>query len=217
MFIVPNGTDISFFSPRESEPEPHTMVFPGVMNYHPNDQGIHYFLDEIFPRITARVPDAKIYVVGSRPSGRLLGRASDKIIVTGHVKDIRPYIAGAQVFVIPLWVGGGTRLKVLEAMAMKKPIVSTTIGCEGINVKHNESVLFADAPAEFADAVVRLFNDPVLRTRISTAAHTIVTQNGHTWRDIGQRLEEVYNATCPHGSIGTMEGVVHPAYYSNVL
>ncbi len=173
--VIPNGVDLNYFVPQETQELPHTMVFTGMMNYLPNNRGILYFLDNVLPLILKKIPDAKIFIVGAAPSKTLMERANDHIIVTGQVEDVRPYIAKAQVYVIPLQVGGGTRLKALEASAMKKPIVSTSLGCEGIDLRDGESALFADTPEAFSEAVLRLFDDSEYRSRLAERAYSVVS------------------------------------------
>jgi glycosyltransferase involved in cell wall biosynthesis len=191
--VIPNGVDPAFFIPQEVIEEPRTIVYAGLMSYWPNEQGIHYFLDDIFPLILDREPAARIFVVGADPSRQLLRRATSNVIVTGWVEDVRPYFARGQVFVIPLLIGGGIRGKALEAMAMKRPIVTTTLGCEGINLKHEESAIFADTPGDFADAVIRLFNNPELRDRITRKAYQNVVE-GYNWEVNGLAFEQVYQS-----------------------
>lgn len=203
--LIPNGVDLEYFSPREETADRKTMVFTGLMNYYPNDHGILWFLDEIFPHILTLEPEARIVIVGANPSKNLLRRASKSIIITGYVDDVRPYIARSEVYVIPLRIGGGTRLKALEAMAMKKPIVSTRLGCEGIDLRHEESVLFADEPKEFARMVIRMFGDAALRARLTKNAYDrAVTQHG--WQAIGKDLEHVHQSlVAGHGSQGNRQ------------
>ncbi len=193
MVVIPNGVEPAFFQRLEIAEEPKTMVFTGLMNYLPNHHGVTYFLDEIFPLILEREPDARVMIVGAFPPKKLLRRASANVIVTGWVDDVRPYFLRGQVFIIPLLIGGGIRGKALEAMAMRRPIVTTTIGCEGINLKHEESALFADTPREFADAVVRLFNDPTLRARLAENAYRSVVE-GYSWEVNGLAFERVYQS-----------------------
>lgn len=193
MVVIPNGVEQAFFQRLDVAEEPKTMVFTGLMNYLPNHHGITYFLDEVFPLILERQPDARIMIVGAFPPKKLLRRASANVIVTGWVDDVRPYFLRGQVFVIPLLIGGGIRGKALEAMAMRRPIVTTTLGCEGINLKHEESALFADTPGEFADAVVRLFNDPALRARLAENAYRSVVE-GYSWEVNGLAFERVYQS-----------------------
>lgn len=200
---IPNGVDPAFFEPQHVQEEPTSMVFTGLMSYFPNKHGIMFFLDEIFPRILEREPQARIYVVGAYPSKDLLRRASERITVTGWVDDVRPYMARGQVFVIPLLVGGGIRGKALEAMAMRRPIVTTTIGCEGINLRHEVSALFADSPEEFADAVIRLFRDEKLRQKLADHAYRNVIE-GYRWESSGQAFERIYQSLVQtNGRTGT--------------
>jgi glycosyltransferase involved in cell wall biosynthesis len=168
------------------------MVFTGLMNYYPNSHGITFFLDRIFPLILESVPDARVYIVGANPSRRLRALASVNVAVVGHVKDVRPYIARGEISIIPLLIGGGTRLKVLEAMAMRKPIVSTTLGCEGLDIVDGQSAVFADTPQEFAAAVVRLFSDRGLRERLAAKAYEKASD--YRWESIGTALEGVYQS-----------------------
>jgi glycosyltransferase involved in cell wall biosynthesis len=193
MFVIQNGVDPAFLEFNRQEPEPKTMVFTGKMSFYPNNHGIIYFLEQVFPRVQQQEPSARFYVVGLNPSKELLRRASENVVVTGFVEDVRPYMARAEVYIIPLLIGGGIRGKALEAMAMKKPIVSTSIGCEGINLKHGESALFADTPEAFAAAVLRLFSDRALRVKLGQKAHENVV-SGYNWKAKGEELDRVYQA-----------------------
>jgi glycosyltransferase involved in cell wall biosynthesis len=193
VFVVPNGVDVGYFVPAKgSTPEPHSLVFTGVMNYFPNDHGILYFLDRVFPLILRQLPDVRITIVGSNPSRRLQRHSSGNVTITGYVPDVRPYMARSSIYVIPLLVGGGTRLKALEAMAMKIPIVSTTIGVEGINIRDGESVLCADTPERFAQSVVRLCKDDHLRQQIAETAFRIALAE-YSWSAVGRTLEDSYH------------------------
>ena len=198
MFVIQNGVDLSFLEPQLVEPEPKTMVFTGKMSHYPNIHGISYFLDEVFPRILSEEPSARLYVVGAYPSREMLRRASDRVIVTGFVEDVRPYMARGEVYIIPLLIGGGIRGKALEAMAMKKPIVSTSIGCEGINLKHEDSALFADAPEDFAAAVLRLFKDKALCTKLGQKAYENVVE-GYNWKAKGEEIDRLYQTVVQNG------------------
>ncbi len=190
-YVVPNGVDGEFFAPAPPPVEPYSIVFTGMMAYTPNHDGMGWFLDEVFPFIAARIPQAKVYVVGKNPPPHITARASDRVVVTGSVPDVRPFVHRASVVVVPLRMGGGTRLKIAEAMGMKRPIVTTRIGAEGIDVKHNESCLFADEPQAFADATVRLLNDAALQKKLANNAYTLMQQK-YEWRVIGDTLERIY-------------------------
>lgn len=160
---VPTGVDTAFFRPSgEYRPRPHSVVFTGSMDWLPNEDAISFFTQQIFPRIREVLPDATLTVVGRDPTPALLalGRREGSVTVTGRVDDVRPYMELAAVYVIPLRIGGGTRLKVYEAMAMEKPIVSTTVGAEGLPVRDGVELLLADDPERFAEAVIRVLTDP---------------------------------------------------------
>lgn len=188
MAVIQNGAGQTFFEDMGIQPEPCTMAFTGLFTHRPNSQGIIYFLDEIFPRILRQAPAARVYVVGKSPTRELVARASDNVIVTGFVEDVRPYMARAQVYIIPLLSGGGIRGKALEAMAMKRPIVTTTVGVEGIHLRHEECALFADSAELFADAVLRLFRDAPLCQQLADNAFAIV-QRCYNWKSKGRELE----------------------------
>ncbi|HCV42973.1 MAG TPA: hypothetical protein DGH68_05780, partial [Bacteroidetes bacterium] len=191
--VIQNGVDPSFLEPLNIDVEPRTMVFTGLMSYFPNTHGILFFLNEVFPHIIKKVPSALLYIVGKSPSKVVQARASSNVIVTGFVEDVRPYIARSQVYIIPLLIGGGIRGKALEAMAMKKAIVSTSIGCEGITLKDGESVVVADDPIEFADSVVRLFDAPEERERLGRNAHATVVRE-YDWEQKGLQFDELYRS-----------------------
>ncbi len=192
IYVVPNGMDGEYFAPRpDVVPEEHSLVFTGMMGYVPNHDGITWFLDEVLPLIQQRVPKVKLYVVGKSPPEQITRRASDSVVVTGTVPDVRPFVWRSSVYVVPLRMGGGTRLKVAEALAMKKPMVSTRIGCEGIDLKDGESALMADTPRDFADAVVRLLGDAALRKLLAENGHAVARQK-YDWNVIGQTLEAIY-------------------------
>lgn len=190
-FVIPNGVDLSYFKPRDVEPEKHTLVFVGMMTYVPNYDGVLYFLDEIFPRILSVLPDAKIYIVGKNPPVAISKRANKNIIITGFVDDVRPIIQKASVYVVPLRMGGGTRLKIVEALSMKKPIVTTSIGCEGIDVIHRKSVLIADEPQQFADSVIELCRDRELANQLTKNGYELVYRN-YGWESVGYKLDVAY-------------------------
>lgn len=199
--VVQNGVDRQFLTPvADVRQEEDALVFVGLMEYYPNRHGILYFIEEIFPLILRERPNAKLYIVGAKPTKDVLAHASDRIIVTGFVDDVRPYVARSSVFVIPLLIGGGIRGKALEAMAMRKPIVSTTIGVEGIKLVNGESVLLADSPAEFSSAVVKVLGDHVLADNLTEMAYSNVTRY-YDWTAKGIELDRVYRAAISRYSL----------------
>jgi polysaccharide biosynthesis protein PslH len=208
MTVIQNGAGQSFFEEWAIEPEPFSMVFTGLFTHPPNCQAIRYFLDEIFPLILKQVPAARLYVVGKSPPRDLRGRASQNVLVTGFVDDVRPYMARSQVFVIPLLAGGGIRGKALEAMAMRKSIVTTPIGVEGIRLVHNHSALFAESPREFAEAVLRVFSDAELRNQLGNNAFA-TAQEHYDWaskgRELSAALTDLAKRHARTVAIGTVE------------
>ncbi len=192
-YLIPNGVDTNHFQPFKTSPAPHSMVFVGMMKYVPNYDGVTWFLDEVFPKILEKVPDATITIVGKNPPPSIMHRANQNIIVTGFVDDTRPYIEKSAVYVVPLRMGGGTRLKIMEALAMKKPIVTTSIGCEGIDVINGQSSLIADTPTEFAARVIALFSNPGLVTELTEKGHELV-KNRYKWESIGLQMDQAYKA-----------------------
>jgi sugar transferase (PEP-CTERM/EpsH1 system associated) len=194
-FVVPNGVDSSYFLPSSPETESDTtLVFTGKMDFRPNIDAILWFVQEVLPLIRQEIPETRFNVVGRNPHPRLrVVLETPGVNLTGYVSDVRPYVAEAAVYVVPLRVGGGTRLKLLEAMAMGKAIVSTTLGCEGIDVSHERELLIADDPPTFARAVVGLMRDRAWRRSLQdTARH--VAESEHDWSQIVPLLERVYES-----------------------
>jgi len=196
--VVPNGVDVDYYAqfvpgkPPLEGWSPYALVFTGRMDFRPNVDAALWFAEEILPRIRARFPQAHFYVVGQSPHPRLstlYGRSD--VTVTGFVEDVRPYIASAAVYVVPIRIGGGTRLKVLEAMAMRKAVVSTSLGCEGFPVMDKTHLVVADTPDSFAEAVCELLADEGKRTQLGEEAFRFVDAN-YRWEHIVPRLEEVY-------------------------
>ncbi|MBI2827729.1 MAG: glycosyltransferase [Acidobacteria bacterium] len=192
---IPTGVDTSYFSPNGCPERPSALVFTGAMDWYPNEDAILFFLDAILPSIRRKVPEVSLTVVGRNPTPRLQTAAADVgVRVTGTVDDVRPYMADAALYVVPLRIGGGTRLKIFEALAMGKAVVSTTVGAEGLPLIPGKHFLQADDPADFARAVVSLLRDPVRRRALGTAGRGLVEER-YSWpqvaREFEARLEEV--------------------------
>jgi glycosyltransferase involved in cell wall biosynthesis len=192
-FIIPNGVDTTFFTPSHTPEEPNTLVFIGMMAYVPNYDGMVFFLDEIFPLIKRKIPHVKLYIVGNRPPSQLLRRASSDVIITGFVEDVRKFISRAAVYIVPLRMGSGTRLKILEAMAMQKAIVTTPIGCEGIEVSNGDSLCIEGRPESFAEKVVELLQNSGLRRKLGMRGYD-VARSRYDWKIIGEAVESAYSA-----------------------
>lgn len=191
--VIPNAADVDYFMPRSSDPKSdgQTIVFFGLMSYIPNVDGVQYFVRDIWPRIIAAHPNAKLKIIGGNPPSALQALAGPDIELTGFVPDLRPHLAEAAALVVPLRIGGGTRLKIVEGLAMGKAIVSTTLGAEGIEAVDGRDLLIADAPDAFAESVVRLLNDEGLATRMGQAARQLAVDR-YSWRRAGNALEGFY-------------------------
>ena len=193
--VLPNGVDVQRYHPAlgDTLPLKHpAVVFTGRMDFRPNVDAMGWFYHHIWPQVRARVPDAHLYIVGKAPHPSVQALAADpSITVTGYVTDILPYFGGADIFVVPLRMGGGTRLKVLEAMAAGLPLVSTTIGAEGIVGRSGEYLLLADTAEAFAEAVVDLLRNEAPRRALGMRAREYVLQH-YDWQNLVPRLEELY-------------------------
>ncbi len=191
--IIPNGVDVTHYQPDFAAEAPAHLIYIGSMDWYPNEDAVAFFADEVFSRIQEKVPDVAFSIVGGNPSGRVQKLAErDGVVVTGRVPEIKPYFAEATVFVVPLRIGSGTRLKILEALAMGKAIVSTSVGAEGLDLKNGEEIFIADEPEAFADAVTRLLTDTELRRKIGKNGRARVERD-YDWRSIGEKLHTLYN------------------------
>ena len=196
--IVPNGVDTEFYNVQIPMTKSQlaiglwSLVFTGKMDFRPNVDAVIWFCEEVLPLVRREVPGVRFYIVGRSPHRRVLRLAKDPAVtVTGYVDDVRPYIAAASVYVVPLRVGGGTRLKVLEALACGKAIVSTSLGCEGLGLTPGRELLVADTPLEFARRVVELLRSPGRREELGRAARRSAEER-YDWRLIVPKLERVY-------------------------
>jgi glycosyltransferase involved in cell wall biosynthesis len=198
--VVPNGVDMERHSgpipPLDAElgPSKQDLVFTGKMDFRPNVDAVLWFAQEVLPLIHLEAPEVRFWVVGMNPHPRLAPLAADPAVkLTGWVEHVRPYIARAAVYVVPLRIGGGTRLKILQAMAMSKAIVSTALGCEGFDLVPDQELVIADTPAEFATAVLNLLQDPARRERLGHAARSFAGMR-YDWRIIVPKLEEAFKS-----------------------
>jgi glycosyltransferase involved in cell wall biosynthesis len=185
---VPTGVDTAFFAPPVPRmPEPGLIGFLGSMDWMPNIECVHHFVRDIFPDVLARHPAARFLVIGREPAPSLqrLAAEDERIILTGTVDDVRPCLDRCEVLVVPLRSGGGTRIKIFEAMAQGVPVVSTTIGAEGLPVRDGETILLADDPAAFAKAVGDLLESPVLREHLSDHARDLLVRD-HSWTAVAE-------------------------------
>ncbi len=190
---VPNGVDVDFFSPSPTQSEiDGRVVFLGPTYMFPNRDGVEFFLDSIWPLVLKRVPVASFHLLGKNsPADKSLFERHPGVSCQGYVPDVRPHFAAAQVSVVPLRVGGGTRLKILDAWAMGKAVVSTSIGCEGLATVDGRNILIRDDPEDFADAVGQVLSDAELRDRLGREGRATVEEH-YAWSVIGSRLSSQY-------------------------
>jgi glycosyltransferase involved in cell wall biosynthesis len=189
--VVATGVDTEYFAPAADNPESHRLVFTGSMDWLPNEDAMSYFCRDILPLVRAEAPDVTLSIVGRAPTPTVSALAADAgIVVTGRVEDVRPHMQEAAVYIVPLRIGGGTRLKIFEAMAMGKAVVSTTVGAEGLPVTDGEHVVLADTPVAFADAILGLFRDRARRARLEAAARALVVDR-YDWSAVAGQLEAV--------------------------
>jgi len=189
--VVPNGVDPEYFRPSAGEVEPSTVVFTGAINYRPNTDAVAYFVRDVMPRLLQLKPSTRFVVVGQGAPDWLLRMASSSVVFTGAVRDVRPYLSGASVVVAPLRAGSGTRLKILEALAMEKPVVTTTIGCEGLNVIDGDHLCIADDAQQFAETTAWLMSDRKLAAEIGREGRALAERD-YSWSVIVNRLEQFH-------------------------
>jgi glycosyltransferase involved in cell wall biosynthesis len=204
VFAIPTGVDTRFFAPREEPVKQNSLVFTGSMDWLPNEDAVLFFAREILGRITPAIPGLTVAVVGRNPGSRLIKRLKQypTIDIVGWVDDVRPYISHHAVYIIPLRIGGGTRIKVFEAMSMGKAVVSTSVGIEGLPVRNGEHVVVADSPEDFARGVVTLLKDCSARRRLEISARQFV-QDNFNW--------EIAAKTFAHICYQVANGKVSPA------
>ncbi len=189
--VIPNGVDCQHHRPGLSSVKPNGLVHNGALTYAANYNAVKYFLSEVYPIVRQSVPDVTLTITGSTSGVDFSGlRLDDSVHFSGYVDDVRPLVGGSTVCVVPLQEGGGTRLKILEAMALGTPVISTSKGAEGLDVIHNEHLLIADDPVKFAEGTRRLLNDASLRRRLAANARQLVEQY-YNWDEIGRRVVDL--------------------------
>lgn len=194
--VIPNGVDIDFYSAFEGKisEKPYDISFTGSLQYEPNIDAMVYFCKKIFPLVRKSLPSAKLNIVGRDPSAEVLelGKKYDGVEICANVQDIRPYIGGCSVYIVPLRCGGGTRIKILEAMAMGKSVVSTSIGCQGLDVVDGKNIIVSDEPRQFAERVVALLENKDMRMRFGEEGKRLVKEK-YSWVAIAQKMEKEYH------------------------
>lgn len=188
--VVPTGVDLSHYRPDPTSPEPAPLItFIGAMDWEPNVDGVEYFCSEVWPTIKTEVPTARFRIVGRNPVRRVQKWASESIEVTGKVPSVVEHLQQSAAVIVPLRIGGGTRLKIYEAMATAKAVVSTTIGAEGLDVHSGRDIILADDAGAFSQSVIMLLRDRDLRSRYEKAAAETAAR--YDWPAIGQRFGEI--------------------------
>ena len=190
--VVPIGVDAEFFKPLNEAEEWPSLIFVGNMFAPYNIDAVLYFYSQVYQEIRRQLPKLKLYIVGRSPAEEIKRLSSDEcVIVTGYVEDVRPYLARACVVIAPFISGTGTKTKVLEAMAMGKPVVSTSIGVRGINVSPGENAIVADKPAEFAQRIIELLLDRRLRQEIGRNGRRLV-ETSYLWEKAAEQLNDIF-------------------------
>ena len=188
--VIPNGVDVEAFVPSVGGAK-DGIVFVGGMSWFPNADALEFFDEEILPLVRARDEHVKVAWVGRAKPDVIARYATRGVELTGHVDDIRPYVGGAACYVVPLRIGGGTRLKILDAWAMGKAVVSTSVGCEGLDAVDGQNILIRDDPAAFAAAVTMVLRDSGLRASLERNARATAEQK-YSWNVIGETMRRVY-------------------------
>jgi polysaccharide biosynthesis protein PslH len=188
--VVANGTDVDYFRPSQGPTRPHHLVFVGGMTWFPNWDGVHYFLKDIWPLIRHELADATCELVGRIPADRAFDQLPAGVTAVGYVDDVRPRLDEAAALIVPLRVGGGTRLKILDGLASGKAIVSTSIGCEGLNLLPEKEILIGDTPQLFAQQAIRVCRDPSLRRSLGQAGRTRAEAD-YAWSRIGAQYSRM--------------------------
>lgn len=191
--VVRNGVDVSYFKPLKIKISPHSLIFAGSMDWYPNQDAMVYFLNHIWARIKVADQYSTLTIAGRKPSQKLKKMTSPdpSIKLTGFIEDIRPLIDQAEVYVCPIRDGGGTKLKLLDAMGMEKAIVTTSLGAEGLKVKNGEHVLIADDSETFVQKICMLFDNEELRHSLAKNGRRFV-EKYYAWEVIGRELLETY-------------------------
>jgi len=190
-FVIPQGVDTNYFTKTDIEEDFPSLAFEGNFANPHNGAAIIHFYNNIYPLIQQRIPEVKLYIIGSNAPSEVLKLASDKsVIVTGYVEDIRPYLAKSSIALAPMISGTGVKNKILEAMAMSKPVVSTSMGIHGIDATPEENIIIADEPVEFGNRVVELLNNAKLREKLSCQGRKLV-ESKYSWERMADMLDEL--------------------------
>jgi sugar transferase (PEP-CTERM/EpsH1 system associated) len=203
--IIPNGVDTTLYKALPLESLKPNLVFVGNMDYHPNADAVVHFCQEVLPLIRHTIKNVQLWIVGMNPRPEVMKLDGNGVHVTGKVDDVRPYYERCTTCVIPLRAGSGTRLKILEAMSLGRPVVSTSIGCEGLEVVDGEHILIADNPAEFAAATIKLLTTEALAKHLVHNARKLVKEK-YDWEVLAKRLIRIYKTVSSNFSSRKLPG-----------
>jgi glycosyltransferase involved in cell wall biosynthesis len=214
--VIPNAADVERLQPRPTDPVPdgRTVLFFGLLSTVPNVDGVTFFLREIWPRVVEARPDARFAIVGADAAPAITAHAGPGVTVVGPVDDLRPHLASAAVVVVPLRLGSGTRLKIVEAWAMARPVVSTALGAEGLEAAHGRHLLIADDPAAFARAVVRVLDEPALAADLGRAGRALAAER-YSWRGAARALEDFFRRLLARRSAPLAAAGAHQARFQH--
>lgn len=193
MDYIPHGVELDYFSPTDEPEQPSTLLFSGSMSYFPNVEAVKYFVKEIMPVIRTSIPEIHLEIVGRNPAAQVYELQNDYVSVIGNVPDIRPYMQRATVCIVPLRNGGGVRSKIIEAWAMKKAVVSTSVGAEGLEGKNKEHIWIADDVNTFAEGVTTLVKDLEFRRRLGKNARELAVER-YSLTNAAKQLDEIYHS-----------------------
>ena len=189
IFVIPNGVDCANYDGVDGIPEKDTLIYSGALTYHANFDAVHYFLSEIFPLVLKEKPNTRLVVTGKMDPVLLAGLPpSSGVIFTGYLQDIRPAIQKSWISIVPLRVGGGTRIKILESLALGTPVISTQKGVEGLDLAPGQDFILADTPEDFSKAILGLLDNAEFRKKLSTNGKIAVSQR-YDWKEIGQTYD----------------------------
>lgn len=193
--VVPNGVDVNKFKPEQVEHKRFSLVYTGLISWKPNEDAVLYFANEIYPLIKKKISEINWCIVGKGPCSEIKNLAvnDSSITVTGFVDSVAPYMLESEVFIVPLRIGSGTRLKILEAWAMGKAVVSTSIGCEGLGYSDGKNIVVADDPQLFADKIIELLNSKEKRQELE-ANGRVLAEAEYSWEVIGSKIQNAVNA-----------------------
>jgi glycosyltransferase involved in cell wall biosynthesis len=200
---IANGVDCKYFRSQGTAKQANSLIYVGGLSWYPNLDAMRFFCTDILPRIRQALPDATLTVVGKLPNGHVPDEFGSVAGVhfTGLVDDVRPFIDRAAAYVVPLRVGGGTRLKILDGLSMGQSIITTSVGCEGLAVQGERDLLIADDAETFARQVVRVLRDEVLRDALSRCGRKLVEES-YEWGAIARDLDRLYESVLAEGAVG---------------